>query len=197
MQFSSSKEFTIVDSGSKNEPPRGPFNPLALNLSKMPKQKGEVPSLESKELFKGNQNSIIPKLNIEKQKSQLEMTVTLGPSNNENLKFSQPESSSHPLGLNKEYASDRNSKGIYLDLSLHCQMLFLIFSLILTPERGTLDDLYWSRKPLEESMPHVLHYLHYHLNHYANQSIIPLLLKKVNSFITIYGYLKYTNIGRI
>lgn len=178
MFMNSSKEFTIVGSGSKQNNMAEPFNPIALNLSRLGKNKSDL----SEPKIGGMKNLNLKSLsntNALPEKSKLEMTVTLAPENNANYQFEN-----QILKLNTEYENARNTIGIYVDEELHCLILQLIFSLIITPERGTLDDLYCSRKPLEDEIPHVLHFLHFHFNHEANKNLIPKMLKKVQSKFT-------------
>lgn len=121
-----------------------------------------------------------------------EATVTLGPiqgADNVNSQFSiklpiniaQTETQTVIVSQNEVHNKERNIRGIYHDDELHALIIYLIFCLILTPQRGTLDDLYCSRYPLMDGKPPVLHFLHFHLNHLANQPLIPLILKKVKS----------------
>jgi len=123
------------------------------------------------------------------------MTVTLGTNSNIANNFIPPKiSNSKNTGLldfetaemfehtgihSDLYQQERSFRGIYHDEELHALIIYLIFSLILTPQRGTLDDLYCSRHPLQEGKPPVLHFLHFHLNHPSNQTLIPMVLKKV------------------
>jgi hypothetical protein len=48
-------------------------------------------------------------------------------------------------------------------------MLSLVVCLLLTPERGTLDELYCSQYPLDNGKQNVLFLLHHHLNHHMNK----------------------------
>jgi len=179
MHISSSKEFTIIESGSKNENISGPFNPLALNLSKIPKPRVDSSGGREKKTLNDKNEAIVPKIGFGQQ-FEKDLTVTLAPKENNNEFLAVKYEQQTIISLNDAYKQARNKRGIYMDDELHWLMIFLIFSLILTPERGTLDDLYCTRKPLEDDKPHVLHYLHYHLNHYANQTLIPKLLRKVS-----------------
>jgi hypothetical protein len=70
---------------------------------------------------------------------------------------------------------ERSMRPIYQDEELHVGMLALIVCLLLTPERGTLDDLYCSQYPLDNGKPNVLFLLSHHLNHPMNSAKIPLI----------------------
>lgn len=54
------------------------------------------------------------------------------------------------------YMKERSMRPIYQDEDLHVMMLALIVCLLLTPERGTLDDLYCSQYPLDNGKQNVL-----------------------------------------
>lgn len=84
--------------------------------------------------------------------------------------------------LEPHVENEREMKGIYYDDELHTMLIYLIFSLIITPQKGSLDPLYCSRKPIEDGKPPVLYYLHFHLNHPNNQPLIPMIYKKVSYF---------------
>ena len=62
---------------------------------------------------------------------------------------------------------------------MHSLILSLMISLILTPERGVLEELYCSQYPINNNKPNILYLLHFHLNHPSNQHILPLLLSKM------------------
>ena len=51
--------------------------------------------------------------------------------------------------------------------------------MLLTPSRGTLEELYCSQYPINNGKPNVLFLLHHHVNHSANKSILPKLQKLV------------------
>lgn len=57
---------------------------------------------------------------------------------------------------------------IYADDELHAFIVSMIISLVLTPVRGTLDELYCSQFPMENGKQNVLYLLHFHLNHPSN-----------------------------
>ena len=73
------------------------------------------------------------------------------------------------------YMKERSMRPIYQDEELHTGMLALIVCLLLTPERGTLDDLYCSQYPLDNGKPNVLFLLSHHLNHPMNSGKLPLV----------------------
>jgi hypothetical protein len=174
-------------------------NPLALNLSKV-KKKGDLPIVKDNSFFELHKNDEKSDIKVIKESERLnkriDLTVTLGQNTNidgqvlstklndfketQNLNFNVTDYFEN-TGLQSEtYKNDRILRGIYHDDELHALIIFLIFSLILTPQRGTLDDLYCSRHPVHDGKPPVLHFLHFHLNHPANQSLIPVIMKKVN-----------------
>ena len=77
------------------------------------------------------------------------------------------------------YEEQRKCREIYCDEELQVYILGLIFCLLLTPTRGTLDELYCSQFPINNGKPNVLFILHYHLNHDRNKMILPKLQKLV------------------
>lgn len=77
------------------------------------------------------------------------------------------------------YDEQRSHREIYSDEELQTYILGLIFCLLLTPTRGTLEELYCSQYPINNGKPNVLFLLHYHLNHPANRSVLPKLQKLV------------------
>jgi len=81
------------------------------------------------------------------------------------------------------YERERKNREIYVDEDLHVSMVALIFCLLLTPTRGTLDEQYCSQFPIINGKPNVLFLMHYHLNHPANQDILPRLFKLVGHIV--------------
>lgn len=190
-----SREYTLPSDIKQPKP--NPFNPLALNLSKVEK-KGDPPQVKDNSYFEktGEKESWNIKVinDAVYEERQEDMTVTLGPKSNVEMSNTYQKVSTGPVNNNFKlgnahnftddihtdlYNQERSFRGIYHDDELHALIIFLIFSLILTPQRGTLDNLYCSRYPIADGKPPVLHFLHYHLNHPANQNLIPLILKKV------------------
>jgi serine/threonine protein kinase len=55
--------------------------------------------------------------------------------------------------------------------------------IIITPTRGTLDELYCSSYPYEFNKSNILYLLHHHINHPNNESILPGLMKVVSNII--------------
>ena len=53
------------------------------------------------------------------------------------------------MGEEDFYLKERSMRPIYQDEELYVLMLSLTVCLLLTPERGTLDDLYCSQYPLD------------------------------------------------
>ena len=106
----SSKEFTIVESGSKNSNLTGPFNPLALNLSKLPKKKKKSEHSIINSLV-DPQGIGVPKLNMEVTITNNDMTVTLGLGNIANFNAPEKPNNTVMLRCNPEYQEIRNTKG--------------------------------------------------------------------------------------
>lgn len=84
------------------------------------------------------------------------------------------------LTENTFYYSERRLRKIYDDDELHVLVLSLVISLLLTPNRGVLDDLYCSQYPINNGKPNILYLLHFHLNHPSNQHVLPMLLSKMS-----------------
>lgn len=84
------------------------------------------------------------------------------------------------LTENTFYYSERRLRKIYDDDELHVLVLSLVISLLLTPNRGVLDELYCSQYPINNGKPNILYLLHFHLNHPSNQHILPVLLSKMS-----------------
>lgn len=149
-----SKEFSM---SGDNRNKSNPFTPLALDLTKVAK-KGEppVPRIKDNSFFENSTQKLnwdvkaITESEVKEFKK--DMIVTLGPTSNavadENDTI--PKSSDKGIASYLEetetysdiYSQERSVRGIYNDDELHSLIIFLIFSLILTPQRGTLDDLY-------------------------------------------------------
>jgi serine/threonine protein kinase len=83
------------------------------------------------------------------------------------------------MDINLFYLKERNNRLLYHDGELQALIISIIMTLIITPTRGTLDDLYCSREPFENNKMNILFILHQHLNHNDNQDILPILLKYV------------------
>ncbi len=77
------------------------------------------------------------------------------------------------------YWAERGGRALYADDELHVLMLSLAFCLMLKPTRGTLDEYYCETQPHISGKTNVLFLLHEHLNHPANQWVLPSLLGKV------------------
>jgi hypothetical protein len=87
------------------------------------------------------------------------------------------------LKENEFYEQERRQREIYSDEELHVYILSLIFCLLLTPTRGTLEELYCSQYPINNGKPNVLFLLHRHLNHSSNQHILPRLVRIVGHIV--------------
>ena len=93
----------------------------------------------------------------------------------------------HDLGnVSQFYLKERNSRLLYQDTELQVLILSLIFSLIITPSRGTLDELYCSIFPYESNKLNILYIIHHHLNRAENEHLLPLLLTYISQ-ITPFG----------
>ena len=88
--------------------------------------------------------------------------------------------------VNQFYLKERNSRLLYQDAELQVLIISLIFSLIITPSRGTLDELYCSLFPYESNKLNILYIIHHHLRREENEHILPLLLKYISQ-LTPYG----------
>ena len=81
------------------------------------------------------------------------------------------------------YERERRQREIYADSDLQVTIIGLILCLLLTPTRGTLDELYCYQYPINNGKPNVLFLLHHHLNHRSNQHILPKLLNLVSHIV--------------
>jgi len=135
-------------------------NPFALNLSSVQK-KGEpaINKVKDNSFFEKSEEKehwdikVVNENKIYEYKKEL--TVTLGQDSKVNVniplnKISKSKGGGENYlspqhirqGLNSPYHLKSSSRGIYYDDELHTMFIYLIFSLILTPQKGTLDDLY-------------------------------------------------------
>mmetsp|Transcript_10661 Transcript_10661/g.20673 ORF Transcript_10661/g.20673 Transcript_10661/m.20673 type:complete len:1973 (-) Transcript_10661:893-6811(-) len=81
------------------------------------------------------------------------------------------------------YERERLQREVYCDDELHVCMLGLVFCLLLTPTRGTLEESYCSQYPINNGKPNVLFMLHSHLNHPSNQHILPRLAQLISHIV--------------
>jgi serine/threonine protein kinase len=81
------------------------------------------------------------------------------------------------------YERERLQREVYCDDELHVSMLGLVFCLLLTPTRGTLEESYCLQYPINNGKPNVLFMLHSHLNHPSNQHILPRLAQLVSHIV--------------
>ena len=81
--------------------------------------------------------------------------------------------------VNQFYLKERNNRVLYQDPEIQVLIISLLFSLIITPSRGTLEELYCSVFPYENNKLNILYIIHHHLNRDENYNILPLLLKFV------------------
>jgi hypothetical protein len=90
----------------------------------------------------------------------------------------QPENSpANYDDVDAYYLKERSMRPIYQDEELHVLMISMIVCLLLTPERGTLDDLYCSQFPIDNGKQNILFLLHHHLNHPKNNGQSYLIYK--------------------
>ena len=82
--------------------------------------------------------------------------------------------------VNQFYLKERNNRVLYQDPEIQVLIISLLFSLIITPSRGTLEELYCSVFPYENNKLNILYIIHHHLNREENYNILPLLLKFVS-----------------
>ena len=82
--------------------------------------------------------------------------------------------------VNQFYLKERNNRVLYQDPEIQVLILSLLFSLIITPSRGTLEELYCSVFPYENNKLNILYIIHHHLNREENYHILPLLLKFIS-----------------
>ena len=82
--------------------------------------------------------------------------------------------------VNQFYLKERNNRVLYQDPEIQVLIISLLFSLIITPTRGTLEELYCSVFPYENNKLNLLFIIHHHLNREENYNILPLLLKFVS-----------------
>ena len=81
--------------------------------------------------------------------------------------------------VNQFYLKERNSRLLYNDTEIQVLIISLLFSLIITPKRGTLEELYCSIFPYENNKLNILYIIHHHLNREENYHILPSLLKYI------------------
>ena len=82
--------------------------------------------------------------------------------------------------VNQFYLKERNNRVLYQDPEIQVLIISLLFSLIITPSRGTLEELYCSVFPYENNKLNILYIIHHHLNREENYNILPLLLKFIS-----------------
>ena len=82
--------------------------------------------------------------------------------------------------VNQFYLKERNNRVLYQDPEIQVLIISLLFSLIITPSRGTLEELYCSVFPYENNKLNILFIIHHHLNREENYNILPLLLKFIS-----------------
>ena len=83
------------------------------------------------------------------------------------------------VNVNQFYLKERNNRVLYQDPEIQVLIISLLFSLIITPSRGTLEELYCSVFPYENNKLNILYIIHHHLNREENYHILPSLLKYI------------------
>ena len=84
------------------------------------------------------------------------------------------------VDVNQFYLKERNNRVLYQDPEIQVLIIALLFSLIITPSRGTLEELYCSVFPYENNKLNILYIIHHHLNREENYHILPLLLQFIS-----------------
>ena len=171
-------------------------NPLKIEeLSPSPAKKPSIPALKIGFLTqdpekKENEKKEFEKTIVEEDKKAFELTRIQNNLDNKiktqlfvDVNTKAPKDNlieSQEICKEKEfYEEQRRQREIYSDEELQTYILGLIFCLLLTPSRGTLEELYCSQYPINNGKPNVLFLLHHHVNHSANKSILPKLQKVV------------------
>ena len=115
-------------------------------------------------LLEGKRKHHSPKMNLKNLTKEFSL-------NNANM--------DETLTENLFYYSERKLRKLYEDDELHVLVISLMVTLLLSPNRGTLDEYYTSQYPIDDGKPNILYIMHFHLNHASNQHILPLLLQKM------------------
>eukprot|EP00698_Gefionella_okellyi_P005948 TRINITY_DN1537_c0_g2_i1.p1 TRINITY_DN1537_c0_g2~~TRINITY_DN1537_c0_g2_i1.p1 ORF type:complete len:1903 (-),score=492.44 TRINITY_DN1537_c0_g2_i1:11-5278(-) len=77
-----------------------------------------------------------------------------------------------------EYFQERARRKVFRSEELHCAMLELVLSMMIGPS-DTLEPLYADVDPSRNGNLNILYYLHAHLNHPSNESVLPVLSDRV------------------
>ena len=80
------------------------------------------------------------------------------------------------INANNFYNKERSNRLLYHDTELHVLIISVVVCLVLTPTRGSLEELYCSHSPLEDGKINIFYLLHHHINHKENRQILPKLL---------------------
>jgi len=105
---------------------------------------------------------------------------TINNTTDDSSKDSLPEPTEHEiLNENQRYQIERNNRKLYHDTDLHIALLQLIFSLLLNSNQ-TLEHLYSDQFPIVAKKLNVPFILHMHINHPANEKIIPELTTRTH-----------------
>src|SRR5690606_5585909 len=86
------------------------------------------------------------------------------------------------------YESEKNNRKLYDNDELHVEMIALLINLLIT-KNETLDHNYTDQHPTARNMINIPYLLHMHVNHKANESIIPKLhdtISKLGKGATIF-----------
>jgi len=82
---------------------------------------------------------------------------------------------------NDYYFQQRKARPLYRNKELHCMVLELALQLILDPEGPLLDAQHTHQFPLEKHRPNIPFLLRTHMNHPANERVLPQLLARVSA----------------
>ena len=168
----------------KSEKPKIPTLKMSL-LTQDPEQKEReklefVKSIIFKEEEK-EENYGLTKLerSLNKRNPKMQLGLDLPSGRREEDQLASMEVMKEP----EFYERERRQREIYADSDLQVTIIGLIICLLLTPTRGTLDELYCYQYPINNGKPNVLFLLHHHLNHPSNHHILPKLLNLVSHIV--------------
>jgi hypothetical protein len=82
---------------------------------------------------------------------------------------------------NDYYFEQRHARALYRNTEVHCMVLELAILLLLDAEGPLLDRQHTLQFPLEKHRPNMPLLLRLHLNHAANEQVLPQLLARVSS----------------
>ena len=82
---------------------------------------------------------------------------------------------------NEYYFDQRAARPVYRNQEVHCMVLELALQLMLAADGPLLDPQHTQQFPLEKHRPNLPHLLRHHMNHAANEHILPELLSRVSA----------------